>query len=198
MKSFFKIVFDGLFSLLVLPCYGLHWLWAVFGAEERSFWGFSQFFSLFPGLFGNYLRKNFYRLAMTRCGRECAICFGTIFSQPDTEVGEGVYIGPGCNIGKSRISDHCTFGSGVHILSGKAQHHFDDLETPIQEQGGVFEKIHIGEDSWIGNGAIVLANIGRKCIIGAGSVVIRDIPDFAIVAGNPAKVIRMRKEEKGP
>lgn len=129
---------------------------------------------------------------MTRCNSECAILFGTIFSQVDTEIGKGVYIGPNCNIGKCSIEDYCTIGSNVHILSGKNQHNFDDLGTPIQEQGGTFEKIVIGEDTWIGNCAVIMANVGKKCIIGAGSVVINDVEDFSIVAGNPAKLIRKR------
>jgi len=164
------------------------------GKSDRVFWGISQFLSLVPGLSGSYVRKSFYRMAMTRCDEDCAILFGAIFSQADTEIRKGVYIGPQCNIGMCRIDDFCTLGSGVHILSGKNQHIFEDLETPIREQGGVFEKIVIGEDTWIGNGAIIMANIGKKCIIGAGSVVTRDIDDYCIAVGNPAKVVRKRGE----
>jgi len=163
------------------------------GNKDSSLWGFSQFLSLLPGALGNYLRKNFYRLSMTRCNKDCAILFGTIFSQVDTEIGKGVYIGPHCNIGKCRIEDYCTIGSNVHIMSGKRQHNFEDLETPIQEQGGVFEKIVIGENTWIGNCALVMANVGKKCIVGAGSVVTKNVNDYSIVAGNPAKVIGKRK-----
>ncbi|RLC06874.1 MAG: acyltransferase, partial [Deltaproteobacteria bacterium] len=82
----------------------------------------------------------------------------------------------------------------VHIMSGKRQHHFDDPDVPIQEQGGIFEKVSIGEDTWIGNNALIMANVGKKCVIGAGSVVSKDIGDFSIVTGNPAKVIRKRRE----
>jgi acetyltransferase-like isoleucine patch superfamily enzyme len=84
-------------------------------------------------------------------------------------------------------------GSGVHILSGKQQHNFSDLQTPIRDQGGTFTPITIGEDTWIGNGAIVMANVGKKCVIAAGAVVTKDIPDFSIVGGNPATIIKMRK-----
>jgi acetyltransferase-like isoleucine patch superfamily enzyme len=79
-------------------------------------------------------------------------------------------------------------------MSGSRQHIFDDLDRPIQEQGGVFKKVTIGEDTWIGNSALIMADVGKKCIIGAGSVVTKDVEDFSIVAGNPAKVIRKRNE----
>jgi virginiamycin A acetyltransferase len=84
-------------------------------------------------------------------------------------------------------------GCVVYILSGKEQHNFDDIDRPLNEQGGKFTKIVIGEDSWLGNGAIIMANVGKKCIVAAGSVVVNDLPDYAIVAGNPAKIIKMRK-----
>lgn len=86
-------------------------------------------------------------------------------------------------------------GSGVHIMSGKKQHHINDLETPIKDQGGDYEKIVIGEDCWIGNGALVMADIGEHSIIGAGSVVVDKIPPFSIAVGNPAKVIQTRKPD---
>ena len=156
------------------------------------FWGFSQLLSLIPGLPGNYIRKGFYRMAMTRCDRGAIILFGTIFAQADTEIGAGVYIGPFCNIGTSIIEDHCTLGSNVHILSGSRQHDFTSLNTPIQQQAGTFEKIRIGEDTWIGNCSVVMANVGKKCVIGAGSVVTSPVEDYSIVAGNPARLIRKR------
>ena len=83
--------------------------------------------------------------------------------------------------------------SGVHIMSGSTQHNFDNLDRPIQQQGGVYTKIQIGEDSWIGNGALIMANIGKKCIIGAGAVVTKDVADYSIMVGNPAKLIQTRK-----
>ena len=174
------------------PFYVMHRVIGAIAGLDSSFWAFSQFLSLIPGLTGSYLRKGFYRLSMTRCDKDCAILFGSIFSHSDTEIGKGVYIGPHCNIGMCKIEDHCTIGSNVHIMSGSRQHSFDDPEAPIQEQGGVYEKIVIGEDTWIGNAALIMAHVGRKCIVGAGSVVTRDVEDFSIVAGNPARVIKKR------
>lgn len=177
---------------LVLPLVGGYYVLSIFSPRDSAFWSFSQLISLYPGKCGNYLRKCFLRLVITKCNLNCAIMFGTIFSQIDTEIGQNVYIGPQCNIGSCRIENDCIIGSGVHIVSGSRQHNFDDLEKPVHEQGGVFEKVTIGEDSWIGNGAIVMANIGKKCIVGAGSVVTSDVEDFSIVGGNPARLIRKR------
>jgi len=193
IKTVFKKFINTFCLVFILPFYLLHRILGTLGDIDTSFWAFSQFLSLFPGLFGSYIRKNFYRLSITNCDKDCAILFGTIFSQFDTDIGRGVYIGPYCNIGKCKIENNCTLGSNVHILSGKQQHHFDDLETPIQDQGGVFEKVVIGENTWIGNCALIMANVGRKCIVGAGSVVTKDVEDYSIVAGNPARVIRKRE-----
>ena len=193
VKYFLKILLDIIFIVINIPLLVFHYFFGLSGNRDSVFWAISQFLSLFPGMPGNYLRKNFYRFLMTKCNKECVILFGTIFSHVDTEIGEGVYIGPDCNIGKSRIEDNCTLGSNVHIISGRRQHNFDDLDAPVQEQGGTYEKVIIGEDAWIGNCAIIMANLGKKCIVGAGSVVTKDVEDFSVVAGNPARLIRKRK-----
>jgi acetyltransferase-like isoleucine patch superfamily enzyme len=80
----------------------------------------------------------------------------------------------------------------VHLLSGQRQHGIADLDVPIRLQPGQVGRIRIGRDTWIGNGAIVLANVGSKCVVGAGSVVVSELPDLAIAAGNPARVLRVR------
>jgi acetyltransferase-like isoleucine patch superfamily enzyme len=80
----------------------------------------------------------------------------------------------------------------VHILSGLRQHGFENVDSPIKEQPGEFSQVTIGEDTWIGNGAIVGADVGKNCVIGAGSVVLKPIPDFSIAAGNPARVVKHR------
>ena len=70
----------------------------------------------------------------------------------------------------------------------------------MNQQGFEPEQVmHIGDDVWIGTNVIILpgVNIGSHCIIGAGAVVTKDVPDYAIVGGVPAKVIRYRTEGNG-
>ena len=210
MKHLVKKLVFYLSIVLMSPVLVLYWLLKNFSRSDSIFHSFSQVLSLLPGKSGSYLRVGFYfytmgqchkdlrvgfyRLAMSKCGKDVFISFMVIFAQRNTEIESGVYLGPGCNIGLCRIGKNTLLGSGVHIISGKKQHRFDNPDEYIKDQEGVLEKISIGEDCWIGNGSLILANVGDKCVVGAGSVVTSEMPAYSIVAGNPAKVIRSRNK----
>lgn len=86
-----------------------------------------------------------------------------------------------------RVGDYTLFGPGVQILTPL---HPLDPELRRERESGM--PVHIGSDVWIGGGALILAGvtIGCRCVIGAGSVVTRDIPEGVFAAGNPCRVIR--------
>ena len=191
-QSVLKTCVHAVATLAILPLYLLYRLAAMVLNKNDLFAGFSQLLSLIPGKIGSYLRNSFYRLTMTNCEPGVVFSFGTLFSQIDTDILSGTYIGPQCNIGSCTIGKDCLLGSGVHILSGKQQHAIDDLDTPIRDQGGKFTKIEIGEGCWVGNGAIIMADVGEKCVVAAGAVVVGPVPARTIVGGNPAVVIRER------
>jgi acetyltransferase-like isoleucine patch superfamily enzyme len=191
MKKLLKKIFLLLNLILVSPLIILYKILPC-TFKKNAFMSLSQTLSLIPGLMGSYMRVCFYSYTMTKCSTSVRIYFGTLFSQADTHIHDNVYIGPQCNIGSCEIKNGALIASGVHILSGKNQHNFDDLDTPIQQQGGHYDKVLIGEDVWVGNNAVIMANIGNKAIVAAGSVVVKDVPDYAIVGGNPAKIIKMR------
>ncbi|MBJ2134980.1 acyltransferase [Paraglaciecola chathamensis] len=193
MKKVVKSLVFILSALLILPVTLIYFIIRPLIGEDIALTSCSQFLSLLPGKSSVYLRAGFYRFALTHCSPDAVISFLVLFSQQDTEIGEGVYIGPQSNIGRCKIGNNSLLGSSVHVMSGKGQHNFSDLDVPIKEQGGSFEKIIIGQNCWVGNGAMIMANIGSDCIVGAGSVVISDVPERSIVAGNPAKVIGTRK-----
>lgn len=195
MKRLIKRVVLFVFTFAALPLYLLHRLQSLALGRERSFYDISQFLSLFPGVLGNYLRSGFYTLALKRLGEDACICFGATLSHPDIEIGRGVYVGPYCNLGLCSIDDDALLGTGVHVMSGFGQHGHADLEKPIREQGGSLIKVRIGADTWIGNKSLVGNHVGRKCIIGSASLVFSEIPDFAIAVGNPAEVIKDRRDD---
>lgn len=187
-----KSIFTMLCTIIILPFFLCFRVLSLLVDKNALFASYSQFFSLIPGKSGSYLRNSFYHLVMTDCDHGVVFSFGSIFSQLDTEIGQGVYIGPQCNIGTCKIGENCLLGSGVHILSGKQQHAISSLDTPIKDQGGTLTKVEIGDDCWIGNGAIIMANVGRQSIVAAGAVVVNAVEERVIVAGNPATVIKKR------
>ena len=85
---------------------------------------------------------------------------------------------------------------GPEVIIYTSGHKHDRIDIPMMEQGSSeVQPVKIGNDVWIGGRVIILpgVKVGNGAIIGAGAVVTKDVPDYAIVGGNPAKVIRMRK-----
>jgi virginiamycin A acetyltransferase len=192
MRVFVKAVANAVALSLVVPAFLLYQLGSLLLGRERAFPGWSQAFSLIPGLSGVYLRRAFYRLALTHCAADCCLSFGTVFSHATARVGRGVYVGTYCCLGAVTLEDDVLLGSCVSIMNGGAQHGTERLDLPIREQPGRWLHITVGRDSWIGERAVVMADVGKQCIIGAGSVVTEAIPDYAVAVGMPAKVIRYR------
>ncbi|MEK6481640.1 acyltransferase [Catalinimonas sp. 4WD22] len=113
----------------------------------------------------------------------------------NVEIGENSSLNRGAWIGNDTIiGDNVMMGPEVSILSGS--HNFDNTEIPMTMQGAPPRKpVIIGNDVWIGTRTIILpgVKVGNHSVIGAGSIVTKDVPDWAIVGGNPAKIIRFRK-----
>jgi len=192
MKSFLKAIANGLALLLVLPAFLAYLAGGLVVGRAKAFPGWSQAFSLFPGLCGVYLRRAFYRLVFPRCEAGVCLSFGTVFSHPSAELGRNVYVGLFCCLGDVTLEDDVLLGSNVSVINGGAQHGIARLDVPIREQPGRWGRVTVGRDSWVGDRSVVLADVGRHCVIGAGSVVTKPIPDYAIAVGTPARIIRYR------
>lgn len=112
-------------------------------------------------------------------------------------VGDHSNIGPCCYIGCSghvRIGSHVLMGAQVSMHA--ENHNTRRTDVPIDAQGVTRRDIVIEDDCWLGGGATILAGVrvGRGAVVAAGAVVTRDVPPYAIVAGVPARVVRMRGE----
>jgi len=194
MKAILKSLANGLAWIVVVPAWLLYRLQAALIGTDRALPGWSQAFALLPGLSGVYLRRAFYRLTLARCDSDACISFGTIFSHPTAQIGRNVYVGAYCCLGDVTLEDDVLLASFVSIANGTAQHGTERLDIPIREQPGEWPRVTIGRDTWIGDRATVLADVGRHCVIGAGSVVAKPIPDYAVALGVPAQVVRFRNE----
>jgi acetyltransferase-like isoleucine patch superfamily enzyme len=198
MTGLLKSIADGIAFLVAISPFVLYRVGRLALGPDRAFPGWSQAVSLVPGLSGAYLRRAFYRLVFRRCGAGAWIGFGTVFSHPNCAVGSNAYIGVYCCLGEVTLEDDVLIGSHVSIMNGSRQHGTDRLDVPVREQPGEWPHITIGRDSWIGDRAVVMANVGQHCIVGAGSVVTKPLPDYAVAVGNPARIVRYRTAADGP
>lgn len=190
MKEFVKSVamFLGL-AIMAIPA-ATCWLERRLGTGDRIFLSWGQFCALLPGLPGAYLRRCFYCLTLERCARDCHIGFLSLITSRKTTIEASVYIGPMVVIGIATLGRGALIGTRAGILNGGHQHERlpDGTLTPFLPDRA--PRTHIGADSWIGEAAIVMADVGARCIVGAASVVHRPVKDDSIVAGNPARLIR--------
>jgi virginiamycin A acetyltransferase len=158
-----------------------------FGRFRSLFNIFGHLYALGPGMLGNSLRAGYYRLTLRDCSIDTNIWFGVLFPHPDVSIGSFVSIGSYSIIGRSRIGARTQIGSHVQVPSGRHQH-------PRDAEGRITESVDgltvIGADCWIGTSAVIMAEVGDGSTIGAGSVVVKDIPPGVVAVGNPARVVR--------
>ena len=135
----------------------------------------------------------------TNLGRETTVSENV---EIDTlsNIGKYTYIGQYTTITSSKIGNYCSIASFVKI--GHGEHDLDKISTNSVFCENSFDQLTkseciIGNDVWIGTDAVILrgVNVGNGVVIGANSVVNKDIPDFSIAVGSPARIIRKRFDD---
>ena len=195
LKNYIKSFFRGLAVIVVFPLLASHVLFSFVSGRDGSLESHSQLLSLIPGRIGNYLRTAFYRFSLEHCEPTAIICFGTVLSKAGARIGKHAYVGPYCMLGLVTLEDEVLLGPKVQIPSGAMTHGIEKTDIPIRLQTGHTKRIHVGEDSWIGSGGIILANVSPQTVIGAGSVLTRPTESKSIYVGNPARLIKKRTTE---
>jgi len=114
-----------------------------------------------------------------------------------------VILKDGCNIGR-----RCIIGCGKQVTIGKKvllgpqvyvndmDHEYRDISKSIMEQGITNPKpLEIGDETWAGINSVILASVGKHCVIGANSVVTHPVPDYCVVVGQPARIVKRYNPE---
>ena len=134
------------------------------------------------------------------CSLNCVTVrpYAQIWSGGTVRIGKGSEIGERCRISIANsleIGEKVLLSPNVYITD--CDHEYRDVDVPVIDQGIVQrgQKVSIGEGSYIGINAEIVGNvrIGRHCVVGANSVVTKDVPDYCVAVGSPAKVIKNMK-----
>jgi acetyltransferase-like isoleucine patch superfamily enzyme len=147
-------------------------------------------------LMPQFVRRVFFKLMFRELGAPGLIDYKTYFRYPSKmSIGDHSYINHGCCFyGSSLKGVEIVIGNdvalGPHVKIFTATH---DYSTPDLKDTA--ESVRVEDNAWVGGGTIILpgVTIGRGAVIGAGSVVTKDVPAFSVAVGNPARVVRTRE-----
>jgi serine acetyltransferase len=120
--------------------------------------------------------------------------------EPVLRLGDGVVLGRGSHV---VASAPVVFGNdvycGPYVYVTSDNHSYDDTTQPVGKQWPRSAPVEIGTGSWLGSGCVILpgARLGRNVVVAAGAVVRGEVPDFAVVAGAPARIVRRWEAESG-
>ncbi len=163
------------------------------------YYGFARYLprSTFPiPCFSKEIRGFICRRLFKRCGKDVNVEAGAYFGNGEKiELGDYSGIGLNCEVYNVKIGKYVMMGPEVIVFY--RQHKFDRTNVPMMFQGyGSELTVIIEDDVWIGRRCIIMpgVHIGEGAIIAAGSVVTKDVPDFAIVGGVPARIRKYRKK----
>jgi acetyltransferase-like isoleucine patch superfamily enzyme len=142
------------------------------------------------------IRGSFYKPFFKKVGKNFRMSGGCKLNEcKNISIGDNITLGS-CIIngaGGLVIEDNVLFAPNVSIFA--VTHNYEDVNKDIMFQGSSTKSIKIGKGSWIGANCVILSgvNIGKHCVIGAGAIVTKDVPDFYVAGGVPARIIKKIK-----
>jgi len=138
------------------------------------------------------IRRAWYEQTLASCGERLYVDWGAVIRSPLTGVGNDVYIGPRSWIGECHDRSDTMLSGPTTVLSG-ARTHAMKRDQLIRKQVVTHSLTMIGGDVWTGSGSIIMADLARGSVVGAGSVVTQPTEEYEVVAGVPARRIGERK-----
>jgi acetyltransferase-like isoleucine patch superfamily enzyme len=182
-----KILVFCLAVLLVAPLIVLAWIEKWLLRTEGVFLTAAQLVAPLPGPVGTYLRSAYYFGTLDQCSWQVHVGYGTLFTHRGAHLATRVSTGAYCVIGHARLGAGVRLASRVSIPSGKRQHF--DAAGRLSDVTR-FDEVSIGAGCWVGEGAIIMADVGPGSVVSAGAVVVKSMPERQLIAGNPAQAMR--------
>lgn len=191
LKFITKRTLFALGLILASPLIILTWIEGlIFGRKAEWIYGScKEIVSICPTVIGEYIRLAFYWAVCAHVSIEARLLFGSMIAHRATIIRDGTVIGAYTILGYAELGENVLVAPRVSVISGKYQHGKPGERAASGSVTEHYERITIGRNSWIGQEAIVMANIGENCTVAAGSVVYRPVSDGATVMGNPAKKV---------
>jgi virginiamycin A acetyltransferase len=189
-----KLTLRGVAHVIATPFVLSFAVRAAVVGRDRAIQSSTQLLALVPGLTGQYVRRAFLSRTIDACHHTVVVEYGTTLSRAGARLDERVYIGPGCHLGLVHVERDALIASGVHIPSGPMTHQIGNLNLVIRDQPSDERLVRIGAGAWIGSTAVIMADVGRDSVVGAGAVVTQPLPAGVVAAGVPARIVRHRGE----
>lgn len=186
-----KAVYSLILSLLALPFAIILIVAGKIAVFLHAYSEVSITASKIPFSIGQRIRYFYYKATLKHLGEKVVFKYGSFCQYHTASIGSRVLIGYYNALGEVHMGNDIVVGGFVNFVSGTSQHSFENSELTISAQkakGRIV--ITIGSDVWIGSNSVIAADIGKRCVIGAGSVLVKPAEEHSVYVGNPARLIR--------
>jgi len=198
LRTALKTVVDAAALVVAMPFGALSFLEKrLLPGHESTFRMCAQMLALLPGLPGLFVRRAYYRYALDGCDADCHIGFGALITHREAIIERDVYIGVWALVGSAHLREGTSVGSRASLLSGTDLHEYRDGRWGPSDVRKL-RQIVLGPHAFIGEAAVVMADVGVGAMVTAGAVVPAAVPAGIVVAGNPARFVRRLAAEPAP
>lgn len=157
-----------------------------------GFYATSLLLSKVSNPLGYKIRYSYYKKSFLNLGENTSFPYGIIFTNKNIRVGHNVRFGPFNNVANVNFGNNIIIAQNVSFLSGSNQHGYGRLDIPMTDQPGILDIINVNDDVWIGANAVITASISKGSIVGSLAMVNKKFPEYSILGGVPAKIIKKR------
>ncbi len=185
-----KILIKEMFKILAFPFSFI--VYFFYKVRVVNFKTSSIILSKIPGFIGIIIRQQYYNLSLNYVGDNLRVFYGSYFVYPNIEIGNNCTIEENCVISLCSIGDDVIIAANVSIMSGNKHHDVHDISKTFYNSNSKLIKVKLGDNLWIGVHSVIMANVSSHSAVGAGSVVTKQFPEYMVIAGVPAKVIKKR------